>query len=143
MAQADVRDSVAKLNKRKQSCVNLTVLDGPLERRLYREILTTCDFVILPYRKASYIGRSSGIVFEAMQQGKPVVITAGLSFSESARTHNACIEVVSENPAALADGVLEAVANRLKYADAADRAAEEITRIHSWEHALEIMKSLF
>src|SRR5262249_10524194 len=98
---------------------------------------------ILPYRKASYVGQSSGIVFEALQQGKPMVITAGLSFSELVRTHDACIEVVSENPAVLADGVLEAVANRRKYADGAGRAAEEITRTHSWEHAVGIMKSLF
>jgi glycosyltransferase involved in cell wall biosynthesis len=142
-AQADVRSSVAKLNKMKQSCLNLDVLDGPLERRLYREILSTSDFVILPYRKALYVGQSSGIVLEALQQGKPVVITAGLSFSELARTYDACIEVVGESPAELAGGVLEAVANRRKYADAAGRAAEEITRTHSWEHAVRIMKSLF
>jgi glycosyltransferase involved in cell wall biosynthesis len=142
-AHADVRHSVAKLNEIKQSCPNVKVLEGPLERRLYREILSNSDFVILPYRKVSYVGQSSGIVFEALQQGKPLVITAGLSFSELARTYEACIEVADERPTDLARGVLEAVSNRRKYTDAAARVAEEITRIHSWEHALKIMVGLF
>ena len=77
-AQADVRDIVAKLNKMKQNCLSLDVLEGPLERRLYSETLSVSRFRCTA---VSYnVGQSSGIVFEALQQGTPVVVTAGLSF---------------------------------------------------------------
>ncbi|MBN8649647.1 MAG: glycosyltransferase, partial [Caulobacterales bacterium] len=53
------------------------LMGGPFSSNEYREILESCDVVLIPYDPHLYAARSSGIMAEALAFGKPMVTTGG------------------------------------------------------------------
>lgn len=49
------------------------VLDGPLNRETYRDLLLGSDVVLLPYSTTNYAARSSGVFAEAVAAGIPTI----------------------------------------------------------------------
>jgi hypothetical protein len=56
---------------------NCQVLCRQVSNGDYWKLVGSCDVVVLPYDPRFYHIRGSGIVFEAMGMGKPVIVTAG------------------------------------------------------------------
>jgi glycosyltransferase involved in cell wall biosynthesis len=56
---------------------NCTVLCKQLSGREYWDLAESCDVIMLPYDPKYYYIRGSGILFEAMGLGKPIIVTAG------------------------------------------------------------------
>jgi len=55
----------------------VTLIDGPLNSRDYARELLKSDAIIIPYRRADYVARSSGIFSEALAGGIPVIVPTG------------------------------------------------------------------
>jgi hypothetical protein len=53
------------------------LLRAPLTPAEYRDQLLNADLLLLPYDRASYFARSSGVLAEALAAGIPVVVPAG------------------------------------------------------------------
>jgi hypothetical protein len=56
---------------------NCRVLCQEVSNDGYWNLIDSCDVIVLPYDPKYYHIRGSGIVFEAMGMGKPVIVTAG------------------------------------------------------------------
>ncbi|MEE7448425.1 hypothetical protein MRF4_11660 [Methylobacterium radiotolerans] len=55
----------------------VTLIEGPLNSRDYARELLKSDAILIPYRRADYVARSSGIFSEALAGGIPVIVPAG------------------------------------------------------------------
>ncbi|MGU3387960.1 hypothetical protein ACLBYG_25920 [Methylobacterium sp. D53M] len=55
----------------------VTLIEGPLNSRDYARELLKSDAILIPYRRADYIARSSGIFSEALAGGIPVIVPTG------------------------------------------------------------------
>ncbi len=53
------------------------LLKRPLPPADYNRVLDRSDFVLVPYKRANYTARSSGVFSEAMAAGKPAIVPAG------------------------------------------------------------------
>jgi len=83
----------------------LHLLTHPLNHDEYSDLWTQIDVIILPYRQSAYNLRSSGVVIEAIANGKPVVVSTGTLLFKVAQAYGAVVEIVSED----ADGVTAAL----------------------------------
>lgn len=69
----------------------INLLFGPLQESEYIRTLHRVDFILIPYRRESYSKRSSGIFFEALAAGLPVLITSGLAVQAEAEHSGAAV----------------------------------------------------
>jgi glycosyltransferase involved in cell wall biosynthesis len=141
--EPSLRRCVARLSVLTKDSPNIEVVARALSREEYDDVLSRCDFVILPYRRASYSQQSSGIAFEALAYGKPFVLTEGLSFASVAVAHNAVVEVPDGNPVALAQGIKKMMAELPMYRARAEMAAAEVEKQHSIKYLFGCLISLF
>jgi len=81
------------------------LLGASLSEEAYARALYLSHFVLIPYRLASYSMRSSGIMQEAIEAGKPVVTFDGCLATNILRREGAGIVVEEESPEALARGI--------------------------------------
>src|SRR5262249_8518167 len=121
----------------------IELVERALTGEEYDGALLQCDFVILPYRRALYSQQSSGIVFEALSHGKPLVMTEGLSFTPMAAARDAMGEVPDADPAGLADGIVRLINELPTYQLKALKVAGEVKREHSMSYFSERLISLF
>jgi glycosyltransferase involved in cell wall biosynthesis len=75
----------------------------------YLKVLAASDWVVLPYRWASYAGRISRISIEACVLGIPVIYTKKTDADEVVSNYGAGIAVPEENPQALAGAIRVAI----------------------------------
>jgi glycosyltransferase involved in cell wall biosynthesis len=142
-AEPSLRCHVAHLSALSKDHRAIELIERVLTREEYDSVLSQCDFVILPYRQALYSGQSSGIAFEALSHGKPLVMTEGLSFSPTAAAHNAIVEVADGDPVGLADGIERLINELPTYRMRALKVAGELKREHSIGYFSERLISLF
>jgi glycosyltransferase involved in cell wall biosynthesis len=142
-AEPLLRRCVERLSVLGEEYHHIDVITRALSRDEYYDLLSMCDFVVLPYRRECYAEQSSGIAFEALIYGKPLIVTEGLSFTAVARAHNALIEVPDGDPLALAEGIVRLIKELPTYRSSAARAAENLERVHSIDHLCAYLRSLF
>ncbi len=87
------------------------------------------DLVVLPYRRID----QSGVLYTALAFGKPIVVSAVGGFRELAEDHGAAALVPPEDPAALADTVIELLGGPAARARLAERAAAAAAGPFSWD----------
>lgn len=73
-----------------------------------RYLFRNCDSVVLPYRDAT----QSGVLMLAYAFGRPVIATTVGGFPEMIRHHETGVLVQPRLPQALAEGLIELIANR-------------------------------
>ncbi len=79
-----------QLNQEQQSlrCLQaehsgIELVEEELDGAAYTALLRSCDFLIIPYRLASYARRSSLVPIEGLLHGKPLILTEGLMVNKS------------------------------------------------------------
>jgi glycosyltransferase involved in cell wall biosynthesis len=121
----------------------IDAFEGPLSDAKYEEILSSADFVILPYRRASYGQQSSMIAFEALAVGKPLIITEGLSFVPLIAARGVALQVPDGDPGGLANAIQRMVQELPGYSRRATQWAEKFKTEHSIDHVIKHLLSLF
>jgi glycosyltransferase involved in cell wall biosynthesis len=142
-AEPSLRRWVTRLSVLSRDHSHIKVMIRALNREEYENLLAQCDFVILPYRQKSYLQQDSGIAVEALANGKPSVITEGLSFVPMASAYNAMVGVPDGDPVGLANGIVRLIDDLPTYRRSAAKAAEEFKREHSIHSVFKHLISLF
>ncbi len=71
------------LLKLKEEVAGIDLVEEELDGHAYTALLQSCDFLIIPYRVASYARRSSLVPIEGLLNGKPLILTKGIMVTES------------------------------------------------------------
>jgi glycosyltransferase involved in cell wall biosynthesis len=74
---APVRGALEALKGVASKCRNLSVREGRLTADDYRLLLASADLMLLPYDAGVYAGKSSGILWECLSLGIPVLVPRG------------------------------------------------------------------
>lgn len=73
--QTDGPDGPIPIKDALRNAPQVTVLEHVLSREEYQEHLLAADCIVLPYRRAVYYARSSGVTVEAACAGIPMIVT--------------------------------------------------------------------
>ncbi len=116
---------------------NINLIFGPLQDTEYVEVLHRVDFIIIPYRKDSYARRSSGIFFEALASGIPVLITSGLAVQNEADQSGAAVFFNDGDEESFNNGLQEIASRYPELKLNALKASDYIKKIHSPDAVLD------
>jgi len=114
-----------------EKCPNVSLIAGPLSMEDYLSVLDRANFVILPYRVDAYAKRSSGIFFEALAAGKPVLLTEGLAVQREAERSGAAVFFRDGDAASFLDGLGEMLSSYSALKERALAASRMIECTHS------------
>ena len=81
----------------------------------YLELLAKADWIIMPYRKASYLRRSSRVALDAICRGVPAIYTRGTNQEELVTQYGAGLGVEDADAASLAKAILVAYTKNAEY----------------------------
>jgi glycosyltransferase involved in cell wall biosynthesis len=109
----------------------VTLLTADLSSAEYQARLAECDVLLLPYRRAQYHARLSGVAIEAFRRAIPC-ICFGDTWLADAMTRFGAGEVVAEESAsALADAILRISNDLPRYAAGARERSGQARAYHS------------
>ena len=114
----------------------VTLLKKPLTNGQYAELLDSSDIILMPYNQFDYRARSSGVLIEALSNGKPVVVPDRTTLSSMADTAGASIY---DAPKDFSLAVERAV---LDFDDLKSRAIAAVPRIKEYHTASNLFKTL-
>lgn len=97
----------------------------------YDAAIHETDCMLLPYRRASYFARISGVAVEAATAGMPLIYTKDTWCEDLVRECGVGIGVPDGDAAALAEAIAEMAARYPEYRARARARAEEARRSHS------------
>jgi glycosyltransferase involved in cell wall biosynthesis len=83
-------------------------ISDSMDSQNYYKMLLESDVIVMPYRRSTYIARSSGIFVDALAAGKPVVATEGTWMSEQLKRFGAGMLCKDNDPVDLARAMIEA-----------------------------------
>lgn len=99
------------------------LLVGALSRDEYWRTIASCDALVLPYNPEAYDVRGSGILFDGIGMGKPLLVTAGSCLGPLMEPYGAPGVVVDYTPPDIARGIAVLADNIATYHDDALRAS--------------------
>ena len=83
-------------------------ISKPMDSTSYYQMLLDSDVVLMPYRRSTYLARSSGIFVDALAAGKPVIATQDTWMSEQLKHFGAGVLCRDNDSADLARAMVEA-----------------------------------
>ncbi len=86
--------------------------------------MTGCDLVVAPYDPAAYRAMGSGIVWDAVSRGLPVVAPAGTAPGRWAQEQGACVTFAAQEPGAILQAIATAHERHAELLIGARRAAQ-------------------
>ena len=90
-------------------------IEHALSPEQYFKALVETDWLILPYRIGSYMGRCSRISIEASALGIPVIYTQGTDLERVLYENGSGIPILEENPADLVNAIQKAIIENLEW----------------------------
>lgn len=127
------------IDERLRAIPQVNVLDRVLSDAEYRSWFSKADFLILPYRRSTYINRISGVAVEAACAGKPMIVPKGTWLSWSMAEFGAGIEVENDDPIDLCRAVRDAAQNWEHYKSLAQSRKEVAMQANSSKKYLECL----
>jgi len=115
----------------------VTLIASDLSTGEYRERLKECDVLLLPYRRAQYHARLSGVAVEAFRCGIPCICVSETWISDSMALLGSGVAIEEESAEALAEAIARMAARYDEYAAAADERADAARQFHSAEAFVE------
>jgi len=103
------------------------LINSPLDRAAYAELLARTDLVVLPYRRSSYHNRVSRVAIEAAMYGIPLVYMSGTWMEEVAELTGAGVAITDETAHAVAVALRTAL-DQLPALRSAAQAAVDLVR---------------
>lgn len=93
----------------------ITIIDKPLNREEYQQLLKSTDCMILPYRNSSYYARLSRIAIESICLGIPIIYTKGGWLEEVVLKFGSGIPIEDENIDELTQAIQDLFENYQQY----------------------------
>jgi glycosyltransferase involved in cell wall biosynthesis len=109
----------------------VTIIDQPMTSAAYEGAIAATDCMLLPYQRASYFARISGVAVEAVTAGVPVIYTRDTWCADLVRDVGAGIGADDGDAAGFAEAIAEMVAQYPKYRELARARAEVARAAHS------------
>lgn len=109
------------------------IITAPLDLGAYAMELRRTDCMMLPYRRASYFARISGVAVEAVTAGIPVIFTKDTWCENLVESCGAGLGVKDGDAVGLADAIEAIIADYGAYKSRADARAAVARRRHSAE----------
>lgn len=109
------------------------ILDRPLDSAEYETVLRSLDCMVLPYRRAAYGARISGVAVEAASAGIPVIYTANTWTADLISRGGAGVAVRDEDADDLARAMVEVYDRREDLTRRARSRAPQVQQAHSPE----------
>lgn len=95
---------------------NVRFIDRTLSTEQYYELIDKADVILLPYWRAIYPSRTSGILAEALAAGKRVIVTEDTWMSDQLERFPAGVTCRDRDPDDLVRAILEMETHREEYA---------------------------
>ena len=97
----------------------------------YQQHLEASDALLVPYRRAQYYARISGVAIEAFQSGVPCICVSDTWIEDSMQAIGSGVAIAEETPLALAAAMLAIVDRRHEFRALADQRIGLARRTHS------------
>jgi glycosyltransferase involved in cell wall biosynthesis len=107
------------------------IIDQPMTSQAYDAAVAATDCMLLPYQRASYFARISGVAVEAVTAGVPVIYTQDTWCEDLVREIGAGIGVPDGDASGFAAAIAEMVAHYPDFRARARARAEEARAAHS------------
>jgi glycosyltransferase involved in cell wall biosynthesis len=110
---------------------NCTVVCKQFTGAEYWETARSCDVIVLPYDPKYYHIRGSGILFEAMGLGKPIVVTSGSCLDWLAAKYNGAAVRCGFASESLLEAIRIIAGNFADFEEIAQISAAQVRAIHN------------
>ena len=114
-----------------ESDANVTLVRRDLSSAEYRDRLAECDALLLPYRRAQYHARLSGVAVEALRSGVPCICVSRTWTSDTIEKLGAGIAIEEESAEALAEAIARMSERFDEFAARGRERAPDARRFHS------------
>ena len=135
----DMRPWITKLRELGHSSIRL--IDRPISREDYQELLFSGNVTLLPYRKQTYYARTSGPLVESIAAGIPLIVTDETWLSEQARKTGTGITVTDGSIDQLCCALMQMRDQYAAWSARAIAAAPEWRAFHNPQNFLEMLLS--
>ena len=119
--EARVEDKLSQETVQLKKIHNVTLVGNELKRPEYERQLLKCDITLFPYNEIVYRCRGSGIVNEAVANGKPVLCSEETSLTEAIVSGNGAS---ADSPEEFANMLIQMITNLDQYRKNANTAKE-------------------
>ncbi len=116
---------------------NVTLIEHSMPSEAYDAAVASADVMLLPYRRASYFARISGVAVEAVTAGIPVIFTRDTWCEDLVRDVGAGIGVDDGDVAGLSNAIATLAADYPRYRAVARSQAEKARASHSGDAFLD------
>lgn len=118
---------------------NVTWVDAVETDQEYRELLNSADVIVIPYLSPQFTYRTSGIIVDAMQAKKPVIVFEGTWLADVVKKYHAGLVIKPYSSYSL----LSAISVMRKNKGIFDRHAKlsfmNFKKHNNWENLVEVM----
>jgi glycosyltransferase involved in cell wall biosynthesis len=114
-----------------------------LPQNEYVDLMSRLDIVVLPYRAARYMNRSSQIFVEAVGMGKVVVTNGQTQLGKMTEQYEIGTTFSEETPAALTEALHDALGDHERLRKRCRQLAESWRATHCVEHMLDELLNTF
>jgi hypothetical protein len=112
---------------------------GTLSEADYRNLVSTPDIIVLPYRAADFACRPSGVFSDATALGIPIVVAAGTWMADVVMRNGSGATFIDNDAEALLDALENVVTNHARMSQAALNAGEAWRDQQSWQATLHVI----
>ena len=135
----DRNGNVVQIDERLRRSKKVILIERSLSADEYASYFRASDFIVLPYRKMTYIARLSGVAVEAACSGKTVLVTEGTWPAWAMKEFGAGIEFKEDDAADLCAAILRCCEQRDRLTRRAVERSAEALRYNSVERYLKIL----
>ena len=133
----------AALRALQQSIPSLEIRSGFLDPDEHRRLFEQASVVLLAYEKAPYSRGMSGVLWEAIAAGRPMILPAGTYLEHEAEHWGASYAAIdSSRPKRIADGVAAALESGALDYDKSFRAAQAFREVNGVERFVDYLVAL-
>lgn len=110
---------------------NVKVIRSSLSSEAYQALLDESDLLLLPYRRAQYHARLSGIAIEAFQSGASCICMSNTWIEDCMNTVGSGLSITEESIDALVEGIIKYIENCETYHSLATDRMSLAQGVHS------------
>ena len=120
-----------EIPRRLEQAENVKIIRSSLSSEEYQKRLDEADLLLLPYRRAQYHARLSGIAIEAFQSGASCICITDTWLEDCMDNVGSGLSIIEESSNALAEATLQYVKNQKVYQSRASEQMPKAWTAHS------------
>lgn len=110
---------------------NIIFTEGFLSKERYKEFISDCDIVLMPYSRSEYVCKTSGIVTEALLREKVVIVPDETWLSDQIKDYGSGETFVSDDVESFVGALVKVLENFDSYYSRRARNLDEYRALHS------------